>query len=225
LAPYGQPGVELLPFIDAAADPYRVHSKLLFDRGSRFASIIPLLGQPRVPESEIAYHHKNVAYAVQDACENAMMSVVRLALEKTHSRNLCLAGGVALNSKANGKIDASGLIDNLFVQPAASDDGVALGAALAPFLDGAQRLPLKPMRHAYLGPCFDDESIAAALNTYKIRHTHLSDPAATAAEFLSQGKILGWYQGRMEFGPRALGNRSILADPRDPEMNAKVNNA
>jgi carbamoyltransferase len=81
------------------------------------------------------------------------------------------------------------------------------------------------MRHAYLGPSFDDDAIASALNTYKIHASRLSDPAATAAEFLSNGKILGWYQGRMEFGPRALGSRSIIADPRDPEMNAKVNNA
>src|SRR5271166_2918385 len=158
-------------------------------------------------------------------CEDAMMNVVRLALKKTGSRNLCLAGGVALNSKANGKIDASGLIDNLFVQPAASDDGVALGAALAPFLDGNCKLLIKPMRHSYWGPSFDDDAIEKALLTYKIRHTKLSDPAATAAQLLSNGRILGWFQGRMEFGPRALGSRSILADPRDPEMNAKVNNA
>jgi carbamoyltransferase len=225
LAPYGHPGVELRPFIDVASDPYRVHSKLLFDRGPRFDSIISLLGQPRVPESEITDHHKNVAFAVQDACENAMTSVVRFALDKTRSRNLCLAGGVALNSKANGKIHASGVIDNLFVQPAASDDGVALGAALAPFLDDNGKLPIKPMRHSYWGPSFDDASIEKALFTYKIRHTKLSDPASTAAHLLSNGKILGWFQGRMEFGPRALGSRSILADPRDPEMNAKVNNA
>ena len=225
LAPYGHPGVELQPFIDAVADPYRVHSRLLFDRGPRFASIIPLLGQPRVPESEITDHYKNVAYAVQDACENAIMSVVRLALQRTRSRNLCLAGGVSLNSKANGKILASGIVDKLFVQPAASDDGVALGAALVPFLDDNGKLPIKSMRHGYWGPSFDDASIEKALLTCKIRYSKLSDPAATAAQFLSEGKILGWFQGRMEFGPRALGSRSILADPRDPQMNAKVNNA
>src|SRR5206468_3707847 len=144
---------------------------------------------------------------------------------KTNCRNLCLAGGVALNSKANGKIGASGVIDKMFVQPAASDDGVALGAALAPYLDNGGKLPNKEMRHAYLGPSFDDEATETALRTYKIRCTQVADPAAIAAEFLSKGKILGWFQGRMEFGPRALGSRSILADPRDPEMNAKVNNA
>jgi len=153
------------------------------------------------------------------------MNVVRMAIEKTGCRNVCLAGGVALNSKANGKIVASGLVDKLFVQPAASDDGVALGAALAPHLDGKGKLPNKAMRHAYWGPCFDDNAIERALRTYKVHYTKLSDPAPTAAELLAQGKILGWFQGRMEFGPRALGSRSILADPRDPEMNAKVNNA
>jgi carbamoyltransferase len=226
LAPYGAPGIDLGAFIDPEAAPYKVHTDLLMGDGSgSFDGWPSSLGSPRVPESEIDDRHKNIAFAVQDLCEAAMMSAVRLALEKTHSRNLCLAGGVALNSKANGKILASGVIDKLFVQPAASDDGVALGAAFAPYLDGGQRLPIKPMRHAYLGPSFDDDTIAAALNTYKIRCTRLSDPAATAAELLSHGEIIGWFQGRMEFGPRALGSRSILADPRDPEMNVKVNNA
>jgi carbamoyltransferase len=225
LAPYGEPGIDLHPFIDLAAIPYKVHTGTLIGNGVDFSGWPSSLGPPRVPESDIDTRHKNIAYAVQDICEHAMVNVVRLAIEKTRSKNLCLAGGVALNSKANGKLVASGIVADLFVQPAASDDGVALGAALVPFLDGGQRLPLKPMRHAYLGPSFDDDAIESALKTYKIRATRLSDPAATAAELLSLRKILGWYQGRMEFGPRALGARSILADPRDPEMNAKVNNA
>jgi carbamoyltransferase len=226
LAPYGEPGVDLGPFIDAEAAPYKVYTDRLMGNGSGpYAGWPASLGEPRVAESEISDRHKNIAWAVQDMCEKAMMTVVRMALEKCRSRNLCLAGGVALNSKANGKIVASGIVDKLFVQPAASDDGVALGAALAPYLDGGGRLPIKAMRHAYLGPAFDDDAIKSALKTYKIRSMHLTDPAATAAEFISKGKILGWYQGRMEFGPRALGGRSILADPRDPEMNAKVNNA
>jgi carbamoyltransferase len=226
LAPYGKPSVDLNMFLDLRSSPYKANAELLHGTGSNpYAGWPVALGSPREPESDISDLHKNIAYAVQDLCESAMMNVVRLALQKTGSKNLCLAGGVALNSKANGKIAASGIVQNIFVQPAASDDGVALGAALAPFLDGGQRLPLKAMRHAYLGPSFDDDAIASALSTYKIRATRLSDPAATAAEFLSQGKILGWYQGRMEFGPRALGSRSIIADPRDPEMNAKVNNA
>jgi carbamoyltransferase len=226
LAPYGQPGIDLRPFIDPEAAPYRVHSDQLIGNGAgTFSGMAPLLGAPRVPESDIDDRHKNIAYAVQDACEMAMMSVVRMAIEKTRSRNVCLAGGVALNSKANGKILASGIVGKIFVQPAASDDGVALGAALAPYLDNGGKLPNKPMRHAYLGPSFDDDAIEPVLRTYKLRYTRLSDVASVAAELLSQGKILGWFQGRMEFGPRALGSRSILADPRDPEMNSKVNSA
>ncbi|HXM93965.1 MAG TPA: carbamoyltransferase [Candidatus Dormibacteraeota bacterium] len=226
LAPYGRPGVDLGPFIDPEAAPYHVHTKRLFTNGSTpFDEMTSLLGPARIPESEIEERHKNIAYAVQDACELAMISVVRMAMEKTKSRNLCLAGGVALNSKANGKIAASGMVDKFFVQPAASDDGTALGAALAPYLDNGGKLPNRAMRHAYLGPAFDDQAIEPILRTYKLRYTRLQNPAGTAAELLSQGKILGWFQGRMEFGPRALGSRSILADPRDPEMNTKVNNA
>ena len=225
LAPYGQPGIDLSEYINPNDAPYRVHTKHLVGDGIGFAHFAARLGAPREPESDISDQHKNIAFAVQDACEIAMMSVVKLALEKTKSKNLCLAGGVALNSKANGKIVASGLVRQVFVQPAAADDGVALGAALAPYLDGNGKLPNKAMRHGYWGPAFDDEAIEKALQTYKIRHTKLSDAAATAAQLLSAGKILGWFQGRMEFGPRALGSRSIIADPRDPEKNAKVNNA
>jgi carbamoyltransferase len=184
-----------------------------------------LFGPVRVAESEITDQHKNIAYAVQEACQIAMMNVVKMAIQKTGSRNLCMAGGVALNSKANGKIATSGLVDKIFVQPAASDDGVALGAALAPYLDNGGKLPKHAMRHGYWGPSFDDAAIEPFLKTYKLRYGRLEDVAATVAELLAQGKIIGWFQGRMEFGPRALGSRSILADPRDPEMNTKVNNA
>jgi carbamoyltransferase len=226
LAPYGQPGVKLGAFIEPEAAPYRVHPKYLSGNGrGPFSHMVSLLGPPRTPETEIDARHKDIAYAVQDACETSMMSVARMAADRTKCKNLCLAGGVALNSKGNGKILASGLFEKIFVQPAASDDGVALGAALAPYLDKGGRLPIKTMRQAYLGPAFDDPSIEHTLRTYKLRWSRLDDPAATAADLLSQGRILGWFQGRMEFGPRALGSRSILADPRDPQMNAKVNNA
>src|ERR1039458_5918898 len=154
-----------------------------------------------------------------------MQGIVELAIRKTGCRKLCMAGGVALNSKANGLIQSAGFLESLFVQPAASDDGVAVGAVLAPYLELGERLPIKAMRHAYLGGAFEDSEIEKVLHTYKLRATRLRDVASTTAELLAAGKIIGWFQGRMEFGPRALGSRSILADPRDPEMNAKVNNA
>ncbi|HXP82203.1 MAG TPA: carbamoyltransferase C-terminal domain-containing protein [Verrucomicrobiae bacterium] len=225
LAPYGSPEVNLSEFISFNHETYRVNAPLLFERNNGTSAIAKRLGPERTPESEIDETFKNIAFAVQDACEAAMLALVKLATEKTGCRNVCLAGGVALNSKANGKIQASGIVDHIFVQPAASDDGVALGAVFAPYLDGGGRLPMKPLRHVYLGPEFSDAEIEKALRTYKLRAAKLNDVAATTAELLANGKIIGWFQGRMEFGPRALGHRSILADPRDPEMNAKVNNA
>ncbi len=226
LAPYGGPGVDLREFIVPDDNPYRVNAQCLVDSRTDGSAQIELqLGPRRVPESEIDARHKDTAFAVQDACERAMLALARRAVETTRCRNLCLAGGVALNSKANGKIAASGLVDQIFIQPAAGDDGVCLGAALAPCLEAGGRLPICKMRHAYLGPENADAEIEKVLRTYKLRYTRVADPAVVAAQMLADGKILGWFQGRMEFGPRALGGRSILADPRDPEMNAKVNNA
>jgi carbamoyltransferase len=225
LAPYGSPGINLNEFISTNNEWYKVNAPLLFERTNGVSAIAKRLGPERTPESEIDESFKNVAFAVQDECEVAMLALVKLALQKTNCRNVCLAGGVALNSKANGRIQASGMVDNIFVQPAASDDGVALGAVFAPYLDNGGRLPMKQMRHAYLGPEFSDAEIEKVLHTYKLRVTKLDNVAETTAELLTKGKIIGWFQGRMEFGPRALGHRSILADPRDPEMNAKVNNA
>ena len=225
LAPYGNPGVNLNEFISLNHESYRVNAPLLLGRSNGASAISKRLGPERTPESEIDESFKNVAFAVQDACEVAMLALVKLAVQKTNCRNVCLAGGVALNSKANGKIQASGMVDNIFVQPAASDDGAALGAVLAPYMDNGGRLPMQPLRHAYLGPEFSDAEIEKALRTYKLRASKLDNAAATTADLLAAGKIIGWFQGRMEFGPRALGDRSILADPRDPEMNAKVNNA
>jgi carbamoyltransferase len=225
LAPYGNPGVNLNEFISLNHESYRVNAPLLLQRSNGTSAIAKRLGPERTPESEVDESVKNVAFAVQDACEVAMLALVKLATQKTNCRNVCLAGGVALNSKANGKIQASGMVDNLFVQPAASDDGVALGAVLAPYMENGGRLPMQPLRHVYLGPEFSDAEIEKALRTYKLRAVKLDNIATMTADLLASGKIIGWFQGRMEFGPRALGGRSILADPRDPEMNAKVNKA
>jgi carbamoyltransferase len=226
LAPYGQPGVDLHDFITLDHGFHEVDGTRLIGRGASLGSgIAECLGPRRMAESEIEDRYKDIAFAVQDACEEAMLAVVGLAVKRTRCRNLCLAGGVALNSKANGRIQASGLVEQLFIQPAASDDGVALGAALAPYLETGERLPLKAMRQVYLGAAYEDSEIEKVLRTYKLRYTLLDNVASTTADLLAEGKIIGWFQGRMEFGPRALGSRSILADPRDPEMNAKVNNA
>ncbi|MGC2698902.1 MAG: carbamoyltransferase N-terminal domain-containing protein, partial [Candidatus Acidiferrales bacterium] len=180
LAPYGEPGINLRDFIVPDDNPYRVDTHRLISKDSApIAGIESRLGPGRVPESDIDARHKNMAFAVQDMCEQAMMTLARAAVTQTGCRNLCLAGGVALNSKANGKILASGIVDRIFVQPAASDDGVCLGAALAPMLDNGGKFPMRKMRHAYLGTESSDAEIAKALDTYKIRATRVADPATT----------------------------------------------
>jgi carbamoyltransferase len=226
LAPYGRPGVDLNDFIHLGERDYRVNSRLLLGDGSAGSvGIARKLGAPREPESELKEADRDLAFAVQDTCERAMIGLASRAVDMGGSRNLCLAGGVALNSKANGRILVSGLCQGLFIPPAAGDEGVAIGAALAPMLEGNCPLPLNSMRQAYLGTEVSEEDVETALRTFQLRHESLEDPATTAAELLAEGKIIGWFQGRMEFGPRALGNRSILADPRNAAMKDRVNDA
>jgi carbamoyltransferase len=225
LAPYGRPSVDLGKFISIADGHYEVNSRLLLrsKQGSEFYGLEQSLGPARKPDGLLEDRHRDVAWAVQDACERAELAIIKHATALTGSRNLVLAGGVALNSKANGLILSRGLVDHIFVQPAASDDGVAIGAALAaPFAAG---LRCAEMTRAYLGPQSTPAEIEATLRTYKLDYQILDNPSETAADLLAKGQLLGWYQGREEFGPRALGNRSILADPRDVNNRDRVNNA
>jgi len=222
LAPYGGPGVDLGSFINVANGEYSVNSRL-FLKMPDLSGIEKALGRARKPDEPLSNRHRDVAWAVQDACERAELAVIKRAISLTGSRNLCLAGGVALNSKANGLILSRGLVDRIFIQPAATDDGVAIGAALsAPVAAG---FCCREMTKAYLGTGSSSEEIEATLRTYKLSYQWLDNPAETAADLLARGKLIGWYQGREEFGPRALGNRSILADPRDARNRDRVNNA
>jgi carbamoyltransferase len=167
----------------------------------------------------------DIAASVQQRLEQAILHLGEYLRRRTHSRYLCLAGGVALNSVANGKLTQGGTFDRIFVQPAANDSGSALGAALYvqhSLLGDAQR---QPFQHVYLGPEFPASEIEAALHSNLIPFETLADPVETAADLLAQGQIVGWFQGRMEFGPRALGNRSILADPRRADMKDRLNAA
>lgn len=130
-----------------------------------------------------------------------------------------------MNCKANGIIASSGLVDNIFIQPAATDDGAALGAAMYPSVFLEHKLPDWTMDHVYYGPSFGSDEIMRTLESYKIPYTRMSDPERTVAQMLADGLIIGLFNGRMEFGPRALGNRSILADPRIADMRDRVNNS
>lgn len=224
LAPYGRPGVDLSRYISFNGTGYTVaHRPVL---GKHYGDVRALeadFGKRRVPESQLTDRHKDIAWAVQDACEEAMERLARGLVEKTGHRKLCLAGGVAMNSKANGRILASGLVDDIFIQPAATDDGTAVGAAIHGSRMAMGRFTNYRLEDVYLGPGYADQEIESYLRTCKIQFTRPENISVAAAEMLAEKKIVGWFQGRMEFGPRALGNRSILADPRDEAMRDKVN--
>ena len=191
-------------------------------------------GPARKPEEPLTQRHMDLAASVQAVTEEAVLRLTRSLREETGIPYLCLAGGVALNCVANGKVLRDGRFDDLWVQPAAGDAGGALGAALA----ASHRLSGEPrpsagskgaggdaMQGAFLGPEFGPEEIRAALDAAGARYETLGDEALIAAtvEALAAGKAVGWFQGRMEFGPRALGNRSILADARSPTMQKTLN--
>lgn len=186
----------------------------------------------RNPEDELAQQHTDLALAIQLVTEEVVLKMAAEAKKLTGSENLCLAGGVALNCVTNGKLQQSGLFKNIFIQPAAGDAGGALGAALAAnhIYFGKERIVSEPdsMKGAFLGPEFPDVTIKKMLRTFvpNAVYTHYTDSNALVKEtarLLAEGNVIGWFKGRAEFGPRALGNRSILADPRNPEMQQKLN--
>jgi len=184
----------------------------------------------RKPESEISQPHMNLALAIQSLTEDIVMKLAQTARQLTGSKNLVMAGGVALNSVANGKLLPTGLFDNIWIQPAAGDAGGALGAALAAwYLDPANiRTTKRPdsMKGAYLGPAYDHRTIRLTLDKMNAVYDHYDDfdeLCRITAKEISEGKIAGWFQGRMEFGPRALGNRSIIGDARNPKTQKVMN--
>jgi carbamoyltransferase len=180
-------------------------------------------GPPRVPESELTERHEDVAFAVQDLVEEAGLHVTRALHRLTGSRNLCLAGGVALNSVMNARLLRETEFDHVFIQPAASDAGNALGAALWVWHQVLGRARGWSMDHAFWGPEWSDATHKDVLAARKLPLREVGNPPAEAARLLAEGKIVGWVQGRAEVGPRALGARSILADPRRAEMKDIVN--
>lgn len=186
----------------------------------------------RKPESNVEQHHCDLAYAIQAVTEEIVLKMAATVKELTGSENLCLAGGVALNCVANGKLLRSRIFKDLFIQPAAGDAGGALGAALAihHLYFGAERKPdparMDSMNGAFLGPEYSDKEIEMTAKKYKAVYRKFSEfdsLCGQVAGYLSDGSVVGWFQGRMEFGPRALGNRSILGDARNPDMQKKLN--
>jgi carbamoyltransferase len=172
-------------------------------------------------------HWQDVAWRIQDDAEKVLLARARWLRETTGARNLCIAGGVALNCVANGRIAREAGFENVWIQPAAGDDGIAIGCAYY----GHVALQNKPrsfvMNHAYTGVAYSDKDVDDLMRNPLVRVVTRTgsgeDICAATAKVLAEGKVIGWFQGRSEFGPRALGNRSIIADPRTPEMKDKLN--
>ena len=187
-------------------------------------------GPPRGPDEWLTPRHMDLAASIQAVTEEVVLRLTRGLAAETGIENLCLAGGVALNCVANGKVLRDGRFRRLWIQPAAGDAGGALGAALCAYhlFRGQPRRPVEPldaMQGAYLGPSFGQPDIEARLGRVGARFSRLEDGelVATTVDALVAGKAVGWFQGRMEFGPRALGARSILGDPRSPTMQSVLN--
>jgi carbamoyltransferase len=243
LAPYGQPRymnemrrlVKLDgPLFELGLD-YFTHDKegvdMNWDAGSptigRIYSqqLVELLGPAREPDAELTERYNDVAASAQSMLEEAYLHLVQTLWERTKLPALCLAGGVALNAVANGRILPETPFEDLYVQPAAGDSGTAVGAAYAVWNKELGRPRSFVMEHAFTGPEYTDAEIEAALAAAGVQAERLDDDAlfATVAERIAAGDVVGWFQGRMEFGPRALGHRSIVADPRSAGMKDVLN--
>jgi carbamoyltransferase len=228
LAPYGDP---------ARFRDFFAREVALRDDGSIRIPILRLnktrdelsrnLIPPRPPSAEITDEHRDLAAALQECLNNVLLHICGSFGRSTGNKNIALAGGVALNCTANGHLLRSGLFDDLYVQPASGDDGTALGAALFLSAENGAVANLR-MPVPLIGPAYDDKAVQAALASFADKiivrpFGSMEETCAAAADLIAAGSVLAWYRGQMEFGPRALGNRSILADPGHPEMRDRIN--
>jgi carbamoyltransferase len=246
LAPYGDPSSDQVQayktaicteMLDLKADGSIWLNQAYFDYATGLSMVKDgawerLFGLPRrLPEAEMDQRHGDLALAIQEVTEEIVLRMARTTKELTGARFLCLSGGVALNCVANGKLLREGVFEDIWIQSAAGDAGGALGAAYAvhhqyfgkerPPADGRDR-----MQGAYLGPAFDDLEIRSVAKKFQAPYETYADVEAlcrATASQLAQGRAVGWFQGRMEWGPRALGNRSILGDARNKEMQKRLN--
>lgn len=180
-------------------------------------------GKPRARNAEFEQHHKDVAAAFQQVLEECALSMAAYLRQRTSAKHLVIAGGVALNSVMNGRLLRETDFDDVYIMPAAGDNGTCIGAAYAVLHQkiGAQRTTIHD--NPYIGNEYSDESIESLLKQYKLSYHRSDNIAEESAKLLEEGNIIGWFQGRMEIGPRALGARSILANPAYPDMKAKIN--
>ncbi|TGN20407.1 carbamoyltransferase family protein [Leptospira idonii] len=237
LAPYGEPKYTDLIYkhlIDLKEDgtfrlnmDYFNYAAGLTMTNDKFHKLFG--GPPRKSESTLTQKEMDLARSVQEVTEEVMLRLARSARKETGIKNLCLSGGVALNCVANGKILKAGIFDEIFIQPAAGDAGGALGAALSAHYEYKNHPrkvnPLDSMKGSYLGPKYSNDSVKESLDKLGAKYSYYPDGKLEEklAQVLSEGNVIGYFQGRMEFGPRALGGRSIIGDPRNQKMQSVMN--
>jgi carbamoyltransferase len=246
LAPYGNPNSVqtknfkekiLTELVDVREDGSILLNMHYFDFATRLTMTNnskweTLFGLPRrKPESVILQEHMDLALAIQEVTESVVIALACTVQKITNSKNLVLAGGVALNCVANSKILNACIFDHIWIQPASGDAGGAVGAALAGFHIWLKKkrtvnLLSDSMNHSYLGPQYSDKDILRTISKYEAVYDYyknFDDLSLTVSQIIAEGNVIGWFQDRMEFGPRALGNRSILGDPRNPEIQKILN--
>jgi carbamoyltransferase len=226
LAAYGNPEVFRQHFqsiLRSDQDNYGVAQEMLGLHPERSTRLAAMFGPPRDENAEMLPRHADIAAALQEATDAAVMALVRRIKRRVPFDNLCIAGGVALNCVTNEVVRRSGEFSNVFIPSAPHDAGTAIGAALAVHAAKEKRPPQRGYSTPYLGPAFKRSDILAAVKSAGLTARRSKSPGRDAADMIADGKIVAWFQGRMEFGPRALGNRSLLADPRRPEMRDILN--
>ena len=223
LAPYGKPQGYLDDLVDTDALTMRMDK--LLQHAPFPESFLKKAGNPRRPGDQIEQRHKDLAADLQRKIETIGMKLTKMAMEASGERDLCLAGGCALNATMNGKIGRSGMVNRLFVQPEAGDAGGSLGAAYLAYQQLGHTLPPQELRHAYWGPSYGNDEIVEQLKIVKVPYTMVPDDDIpdVVSQLLLDQDIVGWFQLGSEWGPRALGARSILADPRKEEIRDRVN--
>ena len=226
LAAYGNPEAfrrEIRSALRVGKEDYAVSPEFLNFNSNNFAKLDALFGPPRYMDAEIQRRHADIAAALQEATNAAVLALVRRLKRKVPFDKLCLAGGVALNCVTNELVRQSGVFSDVFIPSAPHDAGTAIGAAFAVHCAKQKSPPERGNSTPYLGPAFGRREILAAVKSAGLTPRRSKSPARDAAEMIADGKIVAWFQGRMEFGPRALGNRSLLADPRRPDMRNILN--
>lgn len=230
MAAYGRPVYDFSPILEVTEDGYQFHCD--FIRGmkdgapgpskqERLFDQFPLDVPARVPGTPYEQQHFDIAASAQHQLEQAVLKLVQRHVATSGVRRVCVAGGVALNCLLNQRVREAGFVDELYAPPVCSDAGLALGSAMLHAAAHGERPQSLP--HAYWGPEYSQDEVRAVLDRAKLTYETATDPAESAARRIGAGKIVGWFQGRMEYGPRALGNRSLLANPQQPDMKDRIN--